>query len=105
MNQICSPNWRSVTLPGPEAEADRRQRAADDDGPLGADAIEHPAADLRGDHEAEEEVQEDEARLRRRLAEADLRVLAREEEHRDEHEHRDPEDEVLDQEGADRGRC
>ena len=53
-------------------------------GRLAPTAVEHPAADLRGDDEAEEEVQEEEARRRRRLAERDLRVLAGEEEDRDE---------------------
>ena len=48
-------------LPRPEPEADRGERAAEHDRTLGPDAVEHPAADLGGDHEAEEEVEQDEA--------------------------------------------
>ena len=88
-------------LAGPQVEADGRDRAAEHDGALGADPVEHPPADLRGDHEADEEVQDVDAGVRGRLAERDLRVLAGEEEHRDEHQHRDPEHDVLDEERAD----
>ena len=55
----------SVTLPGPEVEADRGQGAAEHDRALGAPPVQHPPADLGGDDEAEEEVQQEEAGLLR----------------------------------------
>ena len=70
-------------------------------GRFAPDAVEHAPADLRGHDEPEEEIEQHEARGRRRLAQRELRVLAREEEDRDEHEVRGPEHEVLDEERAD----
>ena len=87
---------------GPQREPDAGQRAAQHDGPTGADPVEHPAADLRGDDVSDEEVQQRQARRGRLLAQRDLRVLAGEEEHRHEHRHRQSEDHVL--RGERRGR-
>ena len=100
-NQICEPKSRLVTLSPQSQNPTAASAQPRHDRPLRADPVEHPPADLRGDDEADEEVQEDEARRGRRLAERDLRVLAGEEEHRDEDEHRDPEHDVLDHERPD----
>ena len=53
------------------------------------------------DDEAEEEEEEEDAGLRGRLVQGDLRVLAGEEEDRDERHHGDQEHEVLHREGPD----
>ena len=50
-------------LPRPQEEPDGAEHAADHDRALGPDAVEHPSADLRGDDKADEEVQQDDARL------------------------------------------
>ena len=91
-----------MTLPAPQVEPDRGQRRSRARRPAWRRPVQHPPADLRGDHEAEEE---DTAgtgpRLGGRLAQRDLRVLAGEEEDRDEHEHRAGQDDVLDEERPD----
>ncbi len=92
---------RPVTFPAHSQNPTALSAQPSTTGPLGADPVEHPPADLRRDDEADEEVQDVEAGLRRRLAERDLGVLAGEEEHRDEHQHRDREHDVLDEERAD----
>ena len=88
-------------LRGPQTEADRGDGTADHDGPLGPLPVEHAAADLGGDHEADEEVQEEESGFGRRLVQRDLRILAGKEEDRDEGHHGDHQHDVLHREGAD----
>ena len=95
------PKLSWVTFPAHRAKPDRGQGAAEHHRALGPAPVEHPPADLRGHHEADEEVQEEQPGLRGRLAQGDLGVLAGEEEHRDEGQHGDAEDEVLDQERPD----
>ena len=55
-------------LRGPDAESDGGDGAAQDHGPLGPLAVEDAPADLRRDGKAEEEVEQEEPGLRRRLA-------------------------------------
>ena len=102
MTQICCfPKDSVVRLGGPEIEADRRNGAADDHGSFRPLAVEHPSPDLRQDDEADEEVQEEDARARGRVVQRDLGVLTGEEEDGDERHHGDEEHDVLDGKGAD----
>src|SRR5205085_9922666 len=89
-----------VELAPPEREPRAAQDAADDHRPFGTAAVEHPPADLRGRSEPREEDEEIEARLVRVVAERDLRVDAREEEHGDEGDHREEQHAVVDEERA-----
>ena len=82
-------------LPGPQREPDCGQGAAEHHRPLGPGPVQHPAADLGADHEAEEEVQDEQAGRGRLLCQRHLPVHAGEEEHRDERHHGDAEDDVL----------
>ncbi len=69
-----------------QVEADRAERAADHDRAPSAAAVEHAPADERADQEPEEEVEDVDTGVRGRPAERDLRVDAREEEERHEHD-------------------
>ncbi len=100
-NQSCLLNWRSVTLPAQRAKPTAASAQPSDDRPLGSDAIEHPPADLGGDTNPRKKYSSTRLASDGDLPEADLGVLAGEEEDGDEDDHRDPEYEVLDQEGAD----
>jgi hypothetical protein len=90
-----------VTLPAHSSRSPRRPGRSRAPPDVWRPPVEHAPADLGGDHEADEEVEQEQTGLRGRLAQGDLGVLAGEEEHRDEGQHGDAEDEVLDQEGPD----
>ena len=84
-----------------KAETHGGQRTADDHRTLGPSPIEDAPTDLRHHHKPEEEIEQVEAGLLGGLAQGDLGILAGKEKQRDEHQHADPEHQVLDGEGSD----
>ena len=93
-------------LPRPEVEADGGERRS----PAPPGAWRRRRSSIRppiwaATTKPRKKYRRHEARPGRRLAEADLRVLAGEEEHRDEHQHGDAEHDVLDHGTAGSGRC
>ena len=83
-------------LAGQQEEPDSSKRAAVDDSRSCAATVEDSPADLGHDHVPEEEVQDVEAGARRALAERHLRVDARKEEERHEHDRHQPEHSGVD---------
>ena len=88
---------RPVTLPA-HSQNPTAERAAEHDRALGADPVEHPPPDLRGDHEADEEVEDVDAGVRGRLPSAIWAYSLAKKNTGTNTQHRDPEHHVLDQE-------
>ena len=88
-------------LTGPQVEADGGDSAPDHHRSFGASPVQNAPAELGGNHEAQEEIQQNEAGLRRGLAQSDLGVLTGKEEHWNEHQHRYEQHDVLGQERPD----
>ena len=100
MNGHWSLTERSGRLWAQRAKPPAATSAAADHGWSRAFLVEDPPAALGGDDEAGEEDQQVEAGFRGAFAERYLRVHAGEEEERDEGDHQQEEDRVVDREGA-----